>query len=219
MNKFKTAITFLISFCILGIEILPGYGAVSSTLKKDPIRIALIGIDFENVPKNVRDEVLSEVRNLFQKESELHLISEDKIQAYLSSNPQAQNYSEGNKEAYRMAADNLGTDYVLGGKLENINNSAKNVSLVGSIYRYDQSGDKMYELPIQSFYKNFSNELNKIDEQLIQSILLKKKDKKIKKWPLIVIGAATLIAVSILLKGTGGQGSGSNFPPNPPFTQ
>lgn len=219
MKKCKVAITLLISFCILGVEILPGYSAGSSKSLKEPIRIALLGIDFTNIPTEISEKVSSDIQGLLQKESELFIISEDKVQSYLNSNRRAQNYSKGDIDAYRLAAHSLGANYVLGGKLVNTSNSEKHVSLVGSLYRYDLSDDKLYELPIQNFYENFSTELKKIDEQLIQSILLNKNDKKFKKWPLILIGAATLVAVTILLKGTGGQGSGSNFPSNPPFTQ
>lgn len=219
MRKCKLALTMIISFCMLGLVIMPGYSADSSKFTKEPIRIALLGIDFTNVPSEIRNNVISEIKALFQKENKLIIISDDKVKAHLNSNRQAQNYSKGDIDAYRMAAHNLGANYVMGGRLENTSNSEKHVSLVGSIYRYDLSDDRMYELPIQNFYKNFSNELNKIDEQLIQSILLKKNDKKFKKWPLVLIGTATLIAVTVLLKGTGGQGSGSNSPNNPPFTQ
>lgn len=210
----KNFVSLLLCACLLNVQILPAH---TFSLSQDTVNVAFIGIDFRDVDPEQQKSVENRISILLEEESSFYNIPDSDIQNQLKESQLRELRNQQDKEAFRTAAEILNADFVFAGKFENTSKDSENTALVGSIVRYDVATDNMYSLSIKSFYDNFSEELVRINDQLIQTIVPEEKKGFFKRYlPGIVIVGATVAAMVILMGGTDGQSSGDGFP-TPPF--
>lgn len=214
----KTIISIVINICILGMQLTPGY-STSIANNKQSARVAYLGFHFDGIDKDKQSRINAQVLSLLNKEEQLYILSEKEVESRLDTDLLSRIQEKSNQEDLNYAAEILNVEYVFAGNLQNQSNSEDITVLVGSLVRYDKATDQQYELNIESFYNRFIEDLARIDQQLVQTILPeRKKSFFARHLPGILIAAATIVAAAILLGNTGGQGSGGSGGQSPPFT-
>lgn len=214
MLVLKNILAFLLSVCLINIQVLPAY---TSFLSQNTVNVAFIGIDFRDVDPEQQKNIEDRISALLEQEASFYNVPDTDIHSKLDKSLLSDIKDQQRKEDFRTAAEHLNADYIFTGKFENTSKDSENTALVGNIVRYDVATDNLYNLSIKSFYGNFNEELVRINDQLIQSIVPEQEKSFLKRYlPGIIIVGATVAAVVILLGGTDGQSSGDGFP-TPPF--
>lgn len=214
MLVLKNFLAFILSVCLLNIQVLPAY---SSYLSQETVNVAFVGIDFQDVDPEHQKNIENRISVLLEEEPSFYNVPDSDIQNQLDESLFGELKDQQRKDAFRTAAESLNADFIFAGKLENTSKDSKNTALVGNMVRYDAATDNLYNLSIKSFYEDFNEELVRIDNQLIQTIVPEEKKGFLKRYlPGVIIVGATVAAMVILLGGTDGQSSGDGFP-TPPF--
>lgn len=216
MAVLQNILAFILSVCLLNVQVLPAY---TSFLSQDTVNVAFIGIDFRDADPERQKSIENRISVLLEEEPSFYNIPDKDIQNQLDESLLSNLKDQQRKEAFRTAAELLNADFIFAGKLENTSKDSENTVLVGNIVRYDVATDNLYSLSIKSFYDDFDEELGRIDDQLIQTIVPEEKKSFLKRYlPGVIIVGATIAAMVILLGGTDGQSSGDGFP-TPPFNE
>jgi hypothetical protein len=216
MLGFKNIIAFIVSLCLLNIQVFPAYTSYFSQ-PEDTVRVAFIGLHFSDVKQDQQESIREGIATLIEQEPKFYNLPEEEIRDRLDSSLINNLMEQLDEENFRQAAELLNVDFIFAGNIENRSNNEETTALVGNIARYDVATDNLYRLGVKSFYEEFEEELTRIDEQLIQTIVPEDKGNILKRYlPGFLIIAATAVAVAILIGGTKGQSSGEGGP-TPPF--
>lgn len=210
----KNIVAFVLCACLINIQVLPAYASI---LSQNTVNVAFIGIDFRDVDSEHQKNIENRISVLLEQEVSFYNVPDTEIKSKLDDSLISDIRNEQRIEDLRTAAEQLNADYIFTGKFENTSKDSENTALVGNIVRYDVATDNLYKLSVKSFYENFNEELVRINNQLIQTIVPEQKKSFFKRYlPGVIIVGATVAAMVILLGGTDGQSSGDGFP-TPPF--
>lgn len=216
MPSSKHAISFVLSFCLFSLQVLPGY---FSYFAKNEVRVAYIGTHFQDIEQDHQQSIDARISSLIERQDGFSYITREEIENRLDVSLINEIKRNLKKEDFLKAAKLLNVDYVFAGNMENQSKNRETSALVGNIARYDLPSDNFYNLKIQSFFEDFNQELIKINNQLVQTIVPEQKKSFFKRYlPGFIIAAATVLAIGLLLGNTDGQGSGGNGGPKSPFT-
>ena len=216
MAKRKHIFIFFLCLCLFGIQVVPGY---ASYLSQDTVRVAYLGMHFVDVDPDQQENIDSRISVLVNTEPHFYSIPRQQIEKQVESGFLNDIRRQLRKEDLQKAARQLGADYIIAGTIENQSKNQDVSALTGRIVRYDLATDNLYTLHIKSFFVDFNRELMRINNQLVRTIVPKKKEGFFKRFlPGILIVAATALAIGVLLGGTDGQSSGTNGGSTPPFT-
>lgn len=217
MLVLKKVFAFVVSLCLLSIQVSPAYASYFSS-SKDTVNVAFIGIDFTDVEQDQQLSIEGRVSTLIEQVPSFYYVPEKEIQNRLDPSLVSDLKENLRKEDFRKVAELLNVDYLFAGNIENRSNNQETSALVGKMARYDVATDNLYTLNIERFFKNFNEEITRIDNQLVQSIVPEQEESFLKRYlPGFLIVAATAVAVTILIGGTKGQSSGDGGP-TPPFS-
>lgn len=214
MLVLKNILAFILSVCLINIQVLPAY---TSFLSQNTVNVAFVGLDFQDIDTEQQKNIENRISVLLEQEASFYNVPDTDIQSKLDESLRSDIKRHQRKEDFRTAAELLNADFIFAGKFENTSKDTENTALVGNMVRYDVATDNMYNLSIKSFLADFNEELVRIDNQLIQTIVPEQDKSFFKRYlPGVIIVGATIAAMVILLGGTDGQSSGDGFP-TPPF--
>lgn len=210
MKPYQRVVSTLLSICILGTTTVSSFGAFKVNKPQEVVRVAFIGIEFEGVSNDIQDDINKRVSSILKAEGTLFYKSEENVKTAVDQDLRKRMSMAPVKMDLKKIANDLFVDHVFVGFLENQSNTDNSTILNGYIVRYDVSSDILYTLDIKSFYENLNEEMVKFNEQLVQTILPKKKKGFISRYlPGIIMIGITIVASVLLLRSTGGQGSGN----------
>lgn len=216
MQRMNSVISYVLSSCLLFLQIFPAYTALRV---QEPVRVVYLGLYFDGITPEKQAEIDGNIFFLLDSEPGLFTISAETIDNRLDEEIRNRIKMNPQNEDLREAAGLLDADHIFTGVLENQSRDEEYIALVGNLIRYDSAADQLYSLQIQSFYEDFDRELGRLHTQLIQTILPEEKKSFFRRYlPGILIVAATAVAVAILLSGTDGQSTGQGPGPTPPVT-
>ncbi|MEP1152670.1 MAG: hypothetical protein JXR20_09150 [Balneola sp.] len=208
MKPYQRVVSVLLSICILGTTTVSGFGAFEIKKQQEVVRVAYIGIEFEGVSNDIQDNINKKVSSILKAEGAFFYKSKENIEEVVDQNLRKRLSMAPVKEDLQKIGNELYVDHLFLGFLENQSNTDNSIILNGYIIRYDVASDILYTLDIKSFYEELNEELEKFDEQLVQTIKPKKKKGFIARHlPGIIMIGITIVASVLLLGSTGGQGS------------
>ena len=210
MKSYQRVVSVLLSICILGTTTVSGFGAFEIKKQQEVVRVAYIGIEFEGVSNDIQDNINKKVSSILKAEGAFFYKSKENIEEVVDQDLRKRLSMTPIKEDLQKIGKELYVDHLFLGFLENQSNTDNSIILNGYIIRYDVATDILYTLDIKSFYEELNQELEKFDEQLVQTI--KPKNKKgfiARHLPGIIMIGVTIVASVLLLNSTGGQGSAS----------
>lgn len=217
MAKRKCVLTSVLCFCLLSLQVVPGYAAYLS--KQDAVRVAYLGLSFNGVDEDQQNNIDTRISVLLDTEPLLYSIPQQQLQNRLDASLVNRIRQQLRKEDLQEAARQLDVDHIFAGNIENQSRTQDVAALTGRIIRYDVATDNLYTLRIKTFFDDFNSELVRINNQLVRTIVPEKKEGFFKRYlPGVLIIAATALAVGLLLGKTDGQSSGTDGGPTPPFT-
>lgn len=217
MAKRKHLLTTVLCFCLLSLQVLPGYASYLSN--QDAVRVAYLGLGFTGVDEEQQSNIDTRISVLLETEPLLYSIPQQQIQSRLDVTLLNRIRQQLRKEDLQEVGRQLDVDHIFVGNIENQSRNQDVAALTGQIVRYDVATDNLYTLRIQTFFDDFNSELVRINNQLVRTIVPEKKKSFFKRYlPGVLIVAATALAVGLLLGKTDGQSSGTDGGPTPPFT-
>lgn len=210
MSRIQQFVSIILCISILGATSVPSFGALHTMDTQKIIRVAFLGMHFEGIENDIQEAITQRTSAVLKADGKVYYKSETEIDNALDDELKQRILLSPIKEDLKEAAEKLYTDYIYVGFLQNQSNNASETILNGYIIRYDVASDIMYTLEIKSFYESYAQELEKLDEQLVQTITPKKKKGFLARHlPGVIIVGATIVAAVFLLKGTKGQSSGN----------
>ncbi|MCI0690732.1 hypothetical protein L0337_01850 [candidate division KSB1 bacterium] len=210
-TSIKTLLVFLLIFALTYAQLAPGFAAEKS--KSNKVKVAFVGIKFDDVPDEARDRVLERVQELLEKESSFQLAKPDELEKQLSKEKLADFFAQPDSAAFRTLADELQVDYLFAGRIANQSREANRVLLVGELVRFDRAAGILNKFEVLKYYDHIGVELLKFQEEFVKTIVPSNAGGN-KALPFIVLGGVTLAGIVALVlstskSGSEGEGGGS----------
>ena len=201
----KTAIVFLLIFSVTFIQIVPSF----ADSKK--VRVAFIGIQFEELPADIQKRILEKVTNLFTEESSLQLAKPTDIQAIFGREKVAEFLKQQDNTSFLNMVEELDVDYIFSGRISNNSRESGRILLVGELYRYDRVSNLRHKYEVLKYYENFGVELVKFKHEFVKTIVpYEGSGRKIVPYlvlaGVILAGTAAFALVKMELIGSGDPG-------------
>ena len=207
--------TIVISVVILALnyaQIVPSFAGEKS--KSNKIKVAFAGIQFDDMPADVRDRILQRVQEMLENESAFELAKPEEVEKKLGAEKLSQFFSQPDSAAFRTLAAELQTDYLFAGRIANQSRETNRVLLVGELVRYDRATNILNKFEVLKYYDNFGVELLKFQEEFVKTIVPLSQGSS-KTLPFIVLGGITLAGIVALVlsasrQGAEGEGGGGS---------
>lgn len=214
--SFKKSMTVLLLFAFVHSIVLPGY---SKTLRmsSQKVKVAFLGIKFENMPDEFKKRLVERMKNLLDEEPSFEVINLNETKKILGEKKIADLLEQPNNGSYHNIAELLEVDYVFAGNIANHSRDDARVLLVGELTRYDRSTNLHHRFELLKYYDNVGVEFVKFNKEFIESVRPAEFKKKT-LWPwLVVAGVAVagLISWSLVSSKSGSEG-GVDQPPDVP---
>ncbi len=203
-SSIKTTLVFLLIFALNYAQLAPGFAGEKSKSKK--VKVAFLGIKFDDMPDETRDRVLARVQELLEKESSFHLAQPGELEKQLGKEKLAGFFAQPDSAAFRTLAEELQVDYLFAGRLANQSREANRVLLVGELDRFDRAAGILNKFEVLKYYDNIGVELLKFQEEFVKTILPSNAGSN-KALPFIVLGGVTLAGIVALVLSSSKSGS------------
>jgi len=209
--SFKGPIVVLLIFSLLSLQIVP---ALANGKK---IKVAFVGLQFEHLPKEVREKILRRVEDLLKAQSSFQLQDPEKVEALLGAEIVAKLLKHPAQSDFVELAGKLQVDHIFGGKISNNAREGAKILLVGELYRYDRASNLRHKFEILKYYDNIGVELIKFKEEFIKTIVSEAKTGP-RILPILVLGGVVLAGILsfAFISAKGGAGGGRIPDPDPP---
>src|SRR5574341_834750 len=112
-SSIKTTLAFLLIFALNNAQIVPCLTGEKN--KSNRVKVAFLGIKFDDMPADVRDKVLQRVQELLEKESAFELTKPQEVEKKLGAEKLAQFFDQPDSVAFRALTKELQTDYLFAG--------------------------------------------------------------------------------------------------------
>ncbi len=202
-SSIKTTLAFLLIFALNNAQIVPCLAGEKN--KSNKVKVAFLGIKFDDMPADVRDKVLQRVQELLEKESAFELTKPQEVEKKLGAEKLAQFFVQPDSAAFRALTEELQTDYLFAGSIANQSREPTRVLLVGELVRFDRATNILNKFEVLKYYDNFGVELLKFQEEFVKSIVPVNQGGKV--LPFIVLGGVTIAGIVALVLSTSRQGA------------
>jgi len=209
--SFKRPIVVLLIISLLSLQFIP------TLANGKKIKVAFVGLEFEHLPKEVREKVLQRVEDLLNAQSSFQLQDPEKVEELLGAETVAKLLKHPAQSNFSELANELHVDYIYGGNISNNAREGAKILLVGELYRYDRASNLRHKFEILKYYDNFGVELIKFKEEFVKSIVGEAETGP-KILPFLVLGGIVLAGILsfVFISAKGGAGGGRITDPDPP---
>lgn len=232
MENFRTSNSknFLVTSVILLVFLLQvnSCGNVAQQVNDNPtpnddtVRVALLGIAFENIPEAEQQEILNRLSAVIDVHEKIEFIAPEDLQDDAISNIDFKQWSQ-NPEESRQAeiADLLNVDHLYWGWLENPRGEDREILLDGSLHRFDLHSERSYSMSILGELSTYDETLERFQHHMVETVIPQVEEAEEREgWPIYAVAAFALggivaIAISMYQGGSGsvespnGNGSGN----------
>ena len=210
--SFRRAVVVVLLLSLLGIQIRPALA------DGNKIKVAFVGLDFENLPKGVADRVLQRVEDLLKAQSSFQVKDWKSVEEALGAEAVATLLKHPDQSTFSELANELQVDYIYGGNISNTAREGEKILLVGELYRYDRASNLRHKFEVLKYYDNFGVELLKFREEFVKTIVSEAKTG-LKILPILVLGGVLLAGILsfVFITAEGGAGGGGISDPDPPI--
>ncbi len=215
-SSIKTILVFTVIFALMYAQLAPGFAGENGKSKK--VKVAFLGIKFDDMPDETRGRLLARVQELLEKESSFDLAKPEAMEKKLGTARLAQFWAQPDSAALRSLADELQMDFLFAGHLANQSREANRVLLVGELDRFDRATGILNKFEVLKYYDNIGVELLKFQEEFVKTIVPSNAGGN-KVLPFIVLGGVTLAGIVALVLSTskaGSEGEGGGPVGDPP---
>lgn len=181
------------------------------------VKVAFIGIAFEDVSPDIQKKILNDLLALLQEERSLLTLTPEDVQERIGEERRAQLLAQLQKTSILDLAAQLDVDYVFAGKLSNQSRDPQRTLLVGSIQRFDRATRASFSIDILRYANDLGEDFKKIKQEFIATILPSTSSTLASALPVLIVGGIALIGILALLLSTG-KTSGEERTPNEPVT-
>ncbi len=209
-SSIKATLVFLLVFALNYAQIAPGLAGANH--KK--VRVAFVGIKFEEMPKDVQERILERVREAIESQAGLQFIKPAEAEKALGPEKIAAFFNQPDSAAFRALIDGLQADFLIAGRIANQSRDPKRILLVGEISRFDRATNLFHKFEILKYYDNFGVELVKFKQEYVETMNPTATSGK-QKWVWLVLGGVTIagiVAMTLSSIKAGAEGEGSPAP-------
>ncbi len=210
--SFRIAVVVVLLLSLLGIQIRPALA------DGNKIKVAFVGLDFENLPKGVADRILQRVEDLLKAQSSFQVKDWKSVEEALGAEAVAKILKHPDQSTFSELANELQVDYIYGGNISNTAREGEKILLVGELYRYDRASNLRHKFEVLKYYDNFGVELLKFRQEFVKTVVSEAKTGP-KILPILVLGGVVLAGILsfAFITAKGGAGGGGSEDPDPPI--
>jgi hypothetical protein len=194
-------------------QIFPAYASANGK----SIRVAFIGIKFEEIAPDIQEKILQSVTEILMQETSFQVLKPAAVRQAIGFHGIDEFLDRQDKTALQTLAEQLDAQYIFAGHLINNSRDPNRILLDGELIRFHSPTQGVLSFRILTYYEDLGVELVKFYQTHVNPLTLapEAKTKKLKIWPLVVIGG--LAVAGILSYNTLGQaGSRDREGPEPP---
>jgi hypothetical protein len=181
------------------------------------VKVAFLGIAFEDVSPEIQKKVSDDLLSLLREERSLLTLTPDEIRERIGEERRAQLVAQMQRSSMLDLAAQLDVDYIFAGRLSNQSKDPNRTLLVGSIQRFDRATRATFSYDILRYAHDLGEDLKKIKHELVVTILPSTSSSLADALPLLIVGGIALLGILALLLSTG-KTSGEERTPNEPVT-
>lgn len=210
MSKFRVALILVLIFTT---TFSPVAADLLAAAKNEALRVAFIGLQCENVKKEIQDEISHRISAMFTDEKEIEFVTprmavldlgEEHVQRVLK----AQDF-----QSFMSFARLHNFDYIFSGTLKNTAAADNGVFMQGALRRFETRSGKIEEFKIRRAFEEIGDDLLAFKQKYVHNLGQKQGSWFSLKSALIIAGLVA--AVTMLLRATTGGGEGEDQEPGP----
>ncbi|MFQ5631198.1 MAG: hypothetical protein ACE5I1_20695 [bacterium] len=202
----KAPLVILLITAFLHTYVMPGHA--ESKNDKGKVRVAFLGIKFEETQPDVEKKLYSRMEKLLRQQPAFIITKPEDARISLGGEQVDHLLSQPDSAAYQEAADKLQVDHIFAGHIADHSRNESRVLLVGQFFRYDKKSNLLHKFDILKYYDAIGVEFVKFDKEYVRTIIPESKTKKV-LWPWLIVaglGVASLIALSFVGTKSGSEG-------------
>lgn len=208
---------------LMGVTTIPAYSSAPLLIEMDnedrsETLIAFAGFSVEGMNESDLRILNNRFESFLRERGDINHLQKTDIKLQLPDSFLKSFYESPSEIKCTEILDIAGTDYFLGGYLEQTDTESMDKFIRGYVYRCSKSHNSLVRLQLRFFMDEYNESLLTLKNQLIDSIEKPKRSFLSRHLTgIIIVGAAT-IAASLLFfaSGSGGVGEGGAPGPTPP---
>lgn len=208
----QPTVVYMLVGALLVFNVAPGYAQTNP----DVVRVAFLGVRFEDVKADVQAKLQTDLLWLMTAEKSLQVLSPEDVRDRIGEREVSALLQNLSKDSVLALSEKLEVDFIYAGELANQSRDQRRILLVGKFQRYDRSTRAVYEYEILKYYEDFSQELQMIKQQFVNTILPPPSSSFFaQNWPVLILGGIVLVGILAILLGPGKTTVEGNPPPEP----